>query len=250
MKANATKTSLSSSRAAAARDGGNPAAGKSLPAVGGVMQLYKNNYVAKLKTSIESENGDYFLMNASGNASLYAKNTLGAPHYCTEANHDVNGSGVARYEPSDKFYADCLHTAEEIMNNKRLGSDLVSSKVQSTGDDFGEGIQKNWSAVKGVDDKYANENASPGVGDSFAIVGQNRHSYTGGILCQYHAAAVVASDGTDRITMEVFGNPNNLNRNVDAKFSIYDTDPKSKLTFHDVWGSSFKNGITVVLEKK
>lgn len=235
-------------RAAAAHQQGKSEAVQSLPAVGGVMQLYKNTYVAKLKTNYESENSKYFLKDTSGNASLYGDPLMGTPHYCTKVNDDVNGSGIARYEPSDKFYADCLHTAEEIMQQARLVQGGINSKEKTTGNRFGEGIQKNWNVVKGVDGMDSNENANPLVGNAFAVVGNNTHSYTGGVLCQYHAAAVVAVDGTDRITMEVFGNPDKKNRTEAAKFGIYDTDPMSGHTFHDAWGSQFKNGITVALE--
>lgn len=217
---------------------------------GGPVQLYSKTKNGTLKTEFESENGNYFLKDKTGNKSLYGKPVMGTPHYCTEKNKNVSGTGISRYEPTDKFYADCLHTAEEIMKNSRLVQGGINSKEESTGADFGEGIQKNWSVVKGVHGSNSNENASPGVGNAFAIVGNNRHSYTGGVLCQYHAAAVVAADGTDRITMEVFGNPNKANRTEDAKFAIYDTDPMSGDTFHDAWASSFKNGITVALEPK
>lgn len=250
MKVPAYKTGSPVQRSVAGQQAGTSSAAKSLAAVDGVAQLFKMNKNNKLKTDVESENGKYFLKNRFGNKSLYGDPGMGIPQYCTEKNNDVNGSGIARYEPSDKFYADCLHTAEEIMKSSRLNQGGINSKEKTTGTDFGEGIQKNWKVVKGVDDKDSNENANPGVGNAFAVVGNNTHSYTGGVLCQYHAAAVVAADGKDRITMEVFGDPDKSNRTEAAKFSIYDTDPKSGNTFHDAWGSRFKNGITVALEPK
>jgi hypothetical protein len=59
----------------------------------------------------------------------------------------------------------------------------------------------------------------------------------------------VAKDGSDNITLEVFGNPSG--GKVPGNFCIYSSSPRSKYNFHTVvTNDTFANGITIGIEPK
>ncbi|MGF1939489.1 MAG: hypothetical protein RM347_035000 [Nostoc sp. ChiQUE02] len=218
-----------------------------------VIQRYEDEYHEETATSIKSDSANYLL--AESNNFVYARQGTPAPAYSNLGNMiAVDGLGnYQRYTPSDKFLADCLHTAEEIMHGQRLRRGKVRSQVSQTGTVFGESEEDNWDAANEVSEDQRNTNAIPGVGDAYAIVAQQPIDIgeeTDPIDCQYHAAAVVAEDGSDRITLEVFGNPDKKGRNTKGTYSIYDTDPESGNTFHEAWTGTFgQAAVTISLER-
>jgi hypothetical protein len=216
-----------------------------------VIQRFENTPHDQTRTSIESDSANYLL--DDGNVFIYGRVGAAAPAYSTAVGGAIAVSDLGnyqRYTPSDKFLADCLHTAEEIMHGQRLKKGEDRSQVSETGRLFGESPEDNWDAAKEVPKSRQNNNAIPGVGDAYAIVAKNAIDLGDQIGCQYHAAAVVAQDGGDNITLEVFGNPDKKGRYEKGTYNIYDTDPKSKNTFHKVWTGTFgKAAVTISLEQ-
>ncbi|HEX6390575.1 MAG TPA: hypothetical protein VFZ89_14040 [Solirubrobacteraceae bacterium] len=110
-----------------------------------------------------------------------------------------------------QFVTDCLHTAEEIMHQTtyRVG---VRGPARSQARDDPQARAFGWSAAGNVDianrvatvrrggHRVVNNRARPAVGQAYAIV-ETGVVAAGGY--PYHAAAVIASDGGDRITMEM-----------------------------------------------
>ena len=187
--------------------------------------------------------GNYFLEKKFKNECIWLPgNVLQDPPLWSKIDPDkeIKRGTLPRkcYVPSEKFIADCLHTAEEIMSDKILETGHIKSQTKDKKTKFGESKDENWSAANLEAQK--NENANPSVGEAYAIVADKPRAL-GQIECQYHAAAVVAKDGNDRITLEVFGEPNGGERNSEAKYSIYTTDVSNlSETFHGRWCSTFE----------
>jgi hypothetical protein len=195
-----------------------------------------------------SEQGDYFL---DENGDLWVSDSAKAPRSSRATNSAAtrqarpNRVTYFRYEPSGKFLKDCLHTAEEIMHQKKFKAeeDEVRSIVKATGAAFGAETAANKSAVmkslKG--DELVNEDAAPDVGEAYLIyeTGQQEEGHY-----EYHAAAVVARDGDDTVTIEVLGGENAAKaRTSRGKYSMYSTDE----SFHAFWKKDFANPVTIVI---
>lgn len=217
---------------------------------GGPAQLYKAAAAGfkAVGLAYSTENEQYHLKKTKDNNTIAGDAKAAAPLNSIEtplaspAGHSLTG-----YEPDGKFLADCLHTAEEIMQGEKLARGKLRSKAAGSAAIFGstksgKGV---WDVASDVDKKSANKNADAGMGSAFAIVAPKPLELEGGLECQYHAAAVVASDGTDRITLEVFGD-DRKRRVATAQYNVYDTDPTSKHTFHDRWTKLFQKGSTTI----
>ena len=194
-------------------------------------------------TTFSTENDIYHLV--PGAREMYGTNDADTPRYCDAV---VDGDGNQIFTPSEQFNADCLASAEEIMHEQRIEQAGVFSREYYHKNNFGDTEEGNWNAARATENHVSNRDVKPNVGEAFAIVREEPRDLGGDIMCQYHAAAVVASDGSDRVTLEVFGNPDGGGRNVDGTFRVYNTTPDSNNTFHDEWIGTFPNGITIELE--
>jgi hypothetical protein len=219
------------------------------PSSARLVQLFK----AGEKGSLLSETDAYMLPTGQRSAYVVGKPDAPAPRYSRVA-ATLNG-GDKQYVPEAKFRADCLHTAEEIMAGRRLNRGYPRSSEPTTGNLYGHDDEDNpngsYQTAQGVAEEHRNQNAVPKVGQAFAITAPAPVDLDPddefADECQYHAAAVVARDGGDRITMEVFGSSEDKDRDSAATFSIYETDPQSQSTFHAVWQTLFTNGITITI---
>jgi hypothetical protein len=173
------------------------------------------------------------------------------------AEYFAGGRVVREYIPTDMFVADCLHTAEEIMHGQQFnyGEEAVRSRETTAHGLFGDSEDANWQTAQGVNNNAKNLNAAPGIGNAYVITAEHPVNISeedddseDAVFCQYHAAAVVAVDGTDHITLEIFGSPDGAEHDTDAQYSIYNSAPNSGLTFHDNWINTFANGITISVE--
>jgi hypothetical protein len=196
-----------------------------------------------------SENELYFVPNDG--SRIYIKSGATGPLASKDAGRRATATvGDKTYQgyESAAFYRDCLHTAEEIINGKQFDpGKTVSSKVKATGDDFGDTDAKN---IVAANKSALNDAASPGAGEAYVIVNTkwgkgNKGPYP------YHAAGVVAVDGKDRITLEVFATDKDAkDRNTKGDYRMYTTEGTAA-TFHSHWKNQFQDDtVTTVIVKK
>jgi hypothetical protein len=209
------------------------------------MKEYEDSTYGK---GLISENDMYFVPNDG--SRVYVKEGAAAPvasaAAARRASTTIKSKTYQGYD-SANFLKDCLHTAEEIINGRQLQPGAIYSKVKATGANFGESDPKN---ITRANDSTLNDAAAPGSSEAYVIVNtlwgtNDKDAYP------YHAAAVVAADGKDRITLEVFAsNRDARDRNVKGAYKMYTTEG-AVATFHGVWKAYFKNAtVTTVIVKK
>jgi hypothetical protein len=152
-----------------------------------------------------------------------------------------------------KYFQDCLVTAEDLVNdlypNTVAGTDGIRSHAAATGEDFGDGHDKNIALAKKIAKNHplqANRNAAPVVGQAYVILSPYKTA-----PYPYHAAGVIAQDGNSRVTLEVFaGRVDASSRSFDGNYRIYSVSPGSGATFHDVWSPNavFRSGTGSTLQ--
>jgi hypothetical protein len=195
-----------------------------------------------------SENENYFIPASYRSDLVYAATTAAAPR----SSNKYLGEKAARTKTyqgyvSKKFFKDCLHTAEEINKHDEMKTGGVQSKVSGTSSAFGASDPEN---IRLATAHASDDAAAPAVGQAYVIVNKK---WPKGPEYPYHAAAVVATDGNDRVTLEVFaGTRDASRRNTYGKYSMYATGGGSGNKFHSHWkGSIFgADSATVVIESK
>jgi hypothetical protein len=214
------------------------------PVIQPYTEVTKSGHKGKL-----SQNDLYFVTGAG----LYVKKNVGAPapRYC-HATVDKIGDYI-KHEGDHSFLKDCLHTAEEIMASATIdyeGPGVVRSKstLALAITDIGESDAQNIAIAKDAQTRHAaavNEYAAPNAGEAFMIV------ETGKIRdYPYHAAGVVAVDGTDRVTLEMFAgsaDAKDSERKYNGKFGMYGGAGQS---FHEEYSGAFTTPITIAIKKK
>ncbi|MFD9890248.1 putative nucleotidyltransferase substrate binding domain-containing protein [Amycolatopsis sp. NPDC059027] len=136
---------------------------------------------------------------------------------------DRDGKRYVEYQ-TELFVNDCLHTAEEILNNQQYPYDLapgqkqqtvpLRSQVAGTEHLFGNSFEDNRTVAQDYLAQHganANEKAAPQVGQAFVMVPTKDAPHDDRDHAPYHAAAVVAVGEGYVITAERFAD------NVDAK---------------------------------
>lgn len=209
------------------------------------MQIINGGTLGQVKLST---NGLY-LIQENNHKRLYVAQNTGVPFFCAQTNGTVSFQGTTyeAFEPKQLFLHDCLHTAEEIMYQKILpfGED-VNSKIVGKPTNFGRTGANNRQVAlpnrKGV-------NAAPDRGQAFVIVSMDTNSEY-----PYHAAAVVAEDKDDRVTIEVFAtdqDAQNTNRTTAGDFQMYEIG-SATYSFHGMWNGNAVFGdtepCTIVIE--
>ncbi|MCD0449415.1 hypothetical protein LO762_09465 [Actinocorallia sp. API 0066] len=157
------------------------------------------------------------------------------PHYCGPELDSITYDGVkyTSYEPERRFLRDCLHAAEEIIHGKALP---LGGDYSHVGDElFGRSEADNIRiAEAGRGQPNTGEQANPDYKEAYVIV-----STVPASPYPYHAAAVVAIDGPDTVTLEVFARSSDArqaDRSASGTFAMYaDTGASS---FHAVWSSA------------
>ncbi|MGL5890976.1 MAG: hypothetical protein ACRC3B_13900 [Bacteroidia bacterium] len=148
------------------------------------------------------------------------------------------------------FVNDCLNLAEQLTGNTKIASNGAEMKAPGTGANggkaFGSTLVQNTTIAN--DAAWAtDESANPAIGEAYAMAPTVKPV---GHDPRYHAAAVVAKDGTDNITLEADAG-SALTRPV---FDIYDTQPPgvrvdaNSKTFHEVYSATytFARGVPAV----
>lgn len=164
-----------------------------------------------------------------------------------------------RYEVSCPGVRDCLHTAEELMQRKTLRPEAgeIYSKEKLTGKDFGDDETEGGKPLNRVIAEAAlaqspnqvNIFASPQVGEAYAIVRQKAPEAG---ESPYHAAAVVARDGNDTVTLELSaGDEDGVKRDTAPRFftqNVGSADTSFHAQMKRVYGRD--TAITIVLQPK
>lgn len=157
-----------------------------------------------------------------------------------------------RYDTNRNFTNDCLTLAENLTR----GTDVDSGRAElrATGDNprgaerlFGQTDQQNRTIANGA--WPLGQGANPNVGQAYAItrtrLPQVRET-------PYHAAAVVAKDGVDNVTLEADAGA----QHAAPVFDIYDTTPAAtrvnpmSMTFEERYQGTYGPPATGVLTRR
>lgn len=216
-----------------------------------VIQPYTEEQIVALgKIGKVSTNKRYIL---AYDDVLYVKNGVPAPHNFI-ADTDVmieefkhNGEKYKAHKHDGLFLKDCLHTAEELINQSELKyASGTYSRVRGIKLVFGRDEDRNKEyAIREKDKGHPhNEAANPGVGQAYAIVETgSRGKYP------YHAAAVVAKDGDDTVTIEVSaGSKDAKDRNTQGELHMYEIGGGK--SFHSDCKAIYNKPVTIVIVPK
>jgi hypothetical protein len=197
-----------------------------------------------------SENGLFAIVR--GERQIWARADVavsGALAHNEAGDRIINGQPYLEYQIRRWILADCLHTAEEIMNNlpgqlhsarelewEKAPEDEGSySRIRSKGENpfepFGVSDEDNIEAARGFDGPK-NKNAAPGIGEAFIIL-KTKEPKGDEVMSPYHAAAVVGVDGRDRITLEEWDDRGKVSRGKAGMYTVGD----AAASFHGFWGS-------------
>lgn len=195
------------------------------------MQSINDATLGKLKLSAT---GQYLILE-NNHKLLYVAQGADAPFFCAQTVGTISfqSKTYEAFEPRQLFLHDCLHTAEEVMYQKPLpfGED-VSSKVVGKPTNFGRSRTNNMQVAK---PNRKQENAAPNRGQAFVLVSMDMKSEY-----PFHAAAVVADDKDDRVTVEVFATDQDAkdsDRTTTGDFQMY-TIGDATLSFHGIWNEN------------
>jgi hypothetical protein len=140
------------------------------------------------------------------------------------------------------FINDCLNLAEQITGNTKVPSNRPETRAPNTGGAngklFGDTLVNN-TIIANNHAWSENENANPNIGEAYATVPTVKPVHGEG---RYHAAAVIAKDATDNITIEADSSVYHAR----PIFDIYDTQPPgtrvdaNSKTFHEVYSATYE----------
>jgi len=225
-----------------------PQAKPNAPRNNAVVQRYTTPDIKELEGPGKlSENENYFIPAKYGGELIYAATTVDKPRRSIKYKGE-KAARTKRYQgyTSMKFFKDCLHTAEEITQDDEIKVGSVQSRVAGTADAFGASNSAN---IKAASSYASDDAAAPGVGQAYVIVNKK---WPGGPKYPYHAAGVVATDGNDRVTLEVFAGTSDASaRNTYGNYAMYTTGGGAGDKFHSYWKSSVfgPHSATVVIEE-
>jgi hypothetical protein len=86
-----------------------------------------------------------------------------------------------------------------------------------------------------------NENADPGIGQSYTTVPQTAHMASAA-GCRFHVATVVAKDGSDTVTCEADAGDHGR---AEPVFDMYPADPTSAINFHTTYANAYGGAYAV-----
>ncbi len=201
-----------------------------------------------------SATGNFYVKNAAP-TKLFVKagvglGSRGGQIIADGSNENYAGSAYTGYhyyvDDTGGFVNDCLGLSEKLaMSNP---ADTGRAEFRAPGSGPGEGkvfgntyTQNTEIATNGA--WYEDEATDPAIGEAYTIVPTVKPGADpyGNVEAPYHAAAVIAKDGTDNITLEADAGVA-LSRPV---FDIYDTQPSgtridaNSKTFHEVYSTNF-----------
>ena len=215
------------------------------------IQLYSTGNIPPLKASGQiSANENYILVYDD---VLYIKSTATVPagfvrdRDVSIDEFDYNGARYSAYKFDGLFLKDCLHTAEELINQKYLDYGKGTySKVKGIKRVFGQSEDKNveYALKEKHEGHRVDEQANPGVNEAYVIIGT-----TGRGKYPYHGAAVVAKDGNDTVTLEVSaGYTDAQDRDTAGELCMYEIGGNK--SFHSTHKGDHNDPVTIVIVPK
>ncbi|WP_432039266.1 DUF4157 domain-containing protein [Streptomyces cucumeris] len=159
----------------------------------------------------------------------------------TGQQQQINGATYQQHWLGGPILLDCLHAAEEIINNRvdqlQWGGGEYSTidtrfKGQDRTEDFGKADATNRRQARGFIGER-NESANPQPGEAFVIVACKPDAKKE--MSQFHAAAVVARDGQDCVALEVWSDNGNPPAKEAANAALY-TVTDMERSFHSAYG--------------
>jgi hypothetical protein len=178
-----------------------------------------------------------------------------------DGDRTIAGQVYQEYQISRWILKDCLHTAEEIINNlpgqlhsareldweNAPASEGKYSRILSNKDRYRKFGGDDAANIKNAKEFRGpnNENAVPGIGEAFVILGTKAPDVDEAVS-PYHAAAVVGVDGRDRITLEEWDERGKVDRGSAAMYTVGD----AAASFHGYWTNQYFSDvepITVVI---
>jgi hypothetical protein len=196
-----------------------------------------------------------FYVKTGAPEKLFVKNGIvldsrGAQIIADGSNENHAGSAYDGYhyyvDDTGGFVNDCLGLSEKLALSDP--ADTGRAEFRAPGSGPGEGkvfgntyVQNTEIATNNA--WYTDEATDPAVGEAYAIVPTVKpgNDAYGNAEAPYHAATVIAKDGTDNITLEADAGMA-LSRPI---FDIYDTQPPgtridgNSKTFHEVYSLNF-----------
>jgi hypothetical protein len=193
-------------------------------AVSGLLQRYTEAPASgSLPARRISASAEYLIaINSPGTLWRKSGSSGPQPDRCKRNGEARSFAGVW-YEPwipAERFAEDCLQAAEQILAGEDWEPRRLNSRVQGTATPFGHTVEENKNRARAFRDanpEGRNEKARATRGQAFVIVevgAKKRYPY--------HAAAVVATDGGDRITVEVSAGETHADLNKRETLGIFD----------------------------
>lgn len=153
-----------------------------------------------------------------------------------------NGGTYFRNWLGGDVQQDCLHAAEEIINNRVRDLDWGEgeySTIETTNNNYGpiENFGQKDATNRRQARQFAgprNEMANPQPGEAFVIVATTPNPTL--VMSQFHAGAVVARDGNDCVVLEAWSDGNSPPNLAAADSEIY-TVGDFQRSFHSAYGS-------------
>jgi hypothetical protein len=211
---------------------------------------------------IKSENEQYKLGKKGdndGSGFLHIKKSNGNDRSLIEKYCDITELQGDWIKATSKaaFAADCVKACEMIINKRDTAEDNQSLLVtRERGKVMGHTDTNNKLNAEN-ETQHTETGHHPNIGEGYWIQANDKKDF-GGLECNYHGAAVVAQDGEDRITLEVWGNDFEEGK-VTGVFKIYSTKPKhirtvsGEQSFHDYYNSGYyfnDKGKTIVVKAR
>lgn len=217
-----------------------------------VVQLYSIKQVPALKANVKVSTNEHYIVWYDD--VMYIRQGATVPRgfvndrQVLPPQFDYNHATYYAYSYAGLFLKDCLHTAEELINQRELEFNTqTSSRVKGIGRVFGQPGDKNVKYAKREQEKGlnpVNEAANPAVNEAYAIVNTGQPSEW-----PYHAAAVVAKDGNDTVTLEVCATSEDAKRrNTKGNLRMYEIGGDK--SFHAEHKGAFDQPITIVIVPK
>ncbi|WP_317447752.1 DUF4157 domain-containing protein [Streptomyces collinus] len=150
----------------------------------------------------------------------------------------INGSLYHRYSLGGPVLNQCLHVAEEIINNRvnALEHGTDASVIDTYSKAKGDREEFFGAASDGTNRRMArqyphakDEAANPQVNQAFVIIALKPGDQ---VMSQFHAAAVVARDGDDCVTLEAFAGAEEQLEDAAARMYTVNGGADS---FHGYW---------------
>ncbi|MEV7503310.1 DUF4157 domain-containing protein [Streptomyces sp. NPDC093018] len=196
----------------AARREQEEAAGRSAAGAEGSVQRFTDQDVDDMGELRVSVNGAFAISDGADHIWVRA-DALGAIAPALQPDnqqHQFLGATYHRYSLGGDVLNQCLHVAEEIINNRvnQLPHGQYASTIDTHSNRHGDRTEFFGQPSDGTNRRMAreftgarDEAANPQVGQAFVIVALKPGARE---MSQFHAAAVVARDGDDCVTLEAF----------------------------------------------